>query len=66
MAADKKPTTERKADKREDELRERAAARGYRLVKDGNVWYAQVGGGTRYGPLRTLDAVDEFLPGEAS
>jgi hypothetical protein len=31
--------------------------------EDGNVWYAAIGG-TRYGPLRTLDDVGEFLPKE--
>jgi hypothetical protein len=53
----------KKADttKREASLRKRAASRNYTLEKEGNVWYAAIGG-TRYGPLRTLDDVDEFLP----
>ncbi len=47
--------------KREADLRKRAASRGYTLQKEGDVWYAEIGG-TRYGPLRTLADVDEFLP----
>ena len=46
---------------REASLRERAASRGYELLKEGDVWYAAIGG-TRFGPLRTLDEVEEFLP----
>jgi hypothetical protein len=42
-------------------LRKRAAARGYELVKDGDVYYAAIGD-TRFGPLADLDEVDEFLP----
>jgi hypothetical protein len=49
---------------READLRKRAASRNYTLEKDGNVWYAAIGG-TRYGPLRTLDEVDGFLPKDA-
>ena len=49
--------------KREADLRKRAASRNYTLEKDGGVWYASIGG-TRFGPLRTLDDVDEFLPKE--
>ena len=50
---------------REAQLERRAASRGYTLVKDRDVWYAEIGG-TRWGPMRTLDEVDEFLPaGEA-
>ena len=49
--------------KREAELRKRAASRNYTLEKDGDVWYAEIAA-TRYGPLRTLDEVDEFLPKE--
>jgi len=52
----KKSQTARKAS-----LRKRAAARNYTLQKEGDVWYAAIGG-TRFGPLRTLDDVDEFLP----
>jgi hypothetical protein len=53
----------RSESKREASLRERAAARGYELVKDGDVYYAAIGD-TRFGPLADLDEVDEFLPGE--
>jgi len=49
---------------REAELAKRAGSRGYTLEKDGKDWYAAIGG-TRFGPLRTLDEVDEFLPEEA-
>ena len=48
---------------REAQLRKRAASRGFTLEKDGDAWYAEISG-TRYGPLRNLDAVDEFLPKE--
>ena len=46
---------------REAELAKRAAARGYALERDGKDWYATIGG-TRFGPMRSLDEVDEFLP----
>jgi hypothetical protein len=45
----------------EASLRKRAASRGYTLVKDGKVWYAEIGG-TLFGPMASLDEVDEFLP----
>ncbi len=48
---------------REASLRARAATRGFALQKDGDVWYARIGE-TRFGPLQTLDDVDEFLPKE--
>ena len=48
---------------REASLRKRAASRNYTLVKEGEVWYARIGD-TRFGPLRTLADVDEFLPKE--
>lgn len=51
----------KKQQSREDQLRKRAASRGYVLEKDGNDWYAAIGG-TRFGPMRSLDEVDEFLP----
>lgn len=64
MARPRKTPSERpKAASREANLRERAAARGYTLEQEGGVWWAVVGG-TRFGPLRTLDDVDEFLPAE--
>jgi hypothetical protein len=53
----------KKSSSREAALRKRAASRNYTLEKDGDVWYAAIGG-TRFGPLRTLDEVDEFLPKE--
>jgi hypothetical protein len=46
---------------REQQLKERAASRGYTLIRDGKDWYAAIGG-TRFGPMQTLDEVDEFLP----
>ncbi len=49
--------------KREADLRKRAASRNYTLEKEGAVWYASIGG-TRFGPLATLAEVDEFLPKE--
>ncbi len=56
-AAKKKSDATREAD-----LRKRAASRNYELVKEKDGWYAQIAG-TRWGPMRTLDDVDEFLPG---
>ncbi len=57
-------TTAKKSDSaREASLRKRAASRNYTLEKQGDAWYAVVGG-TRYGPMRNLDEVDEFLPKE--
>ena len=46
---------------REDLLRLRASSRGYTLIKDGDVWFAEIGG-TRWGPMATFDEVEEFLP----
>ena len=46
---------------REANIAARAASRGYTLEKDGEHWYAKIGG-TRYGPMLTLDELDEFLP----
>jgi hypothetical protein len=54
----------KKKEPREAVLRKRAASRKYTLVKEKDGWYAAIGG-TRFGPLRDLDAVDEFLPKEA-
>jgi hypothetical protein len=48
---------------REAQLRKRAASRSYTLEKDGKDWYASIGG-TRFGPMASLDEVDEFLPKE--
>jgi hypothetical protein len=53
----------KKCEPREAQLRKRAASRHYTLEKDGDVWWAVIGG-TRYGPMRNLDEVDEFLPKE--
>ena len=44
------------------ELEKRAAARNYTLEQEDGQWYAVIGG-TRYGPMQSLDEVDEFLPG---
>ncbi|MBA3329272.1 MAG: hypothetical protein H0T39_00105, partial [Actinobacteria bacterium] len=44
-----------------DGLRERAASRHFTLEKDGGAWYAAING-TRFGPMLSLDEVDEFLP----
>jgi hypothetical protein len=54
MAAKKKAPTEAS-------LRKRAASRGYTLVKEKDGWYVVLGG-TRWGPMLSLDEVDEFLP----
>jgi hypothetical protein len=54
-AKPKKPT--------EAQLEKRAASRGYALEKDDGKWYAVIGG-TRYGPMESLEEVDEFLPAE--
>ncbi len=58
-----RPRATKKSESREASLRERAASRNYTLEKQGDAWYAVVGG-TRYGPMRNLDEVDEFLPKE--
>jgi ABC-type transport system substrate-binding protein len=42
-------------------LAKRAASRGYTIEKEDDQWYAKVGG-TRYGPMATLEELDEFLP----
>ena len=55
--------TTKKSGSREASLRERAASRNYTLEKEGEVWFARIGG-TRFGPLRTFAEVDEFLPKE--
>jgi hypothetical protein len=47
---------------REAELEKRAASRGYTIEKDDQgKWYAVIGG-TRYGPMASLDELGEFLP----
>jgi hypothetical protein len=57
-----RPRNQKKAGgSREAELEKRAASRGYRLEKDGKAWYAVIAD-TRYGPMASLDEVDEFLP----
>jgi hypothetical protein len=53
----------KEAGSREAELQKRAAARGYALEKDGKQWFAAISD-TRYGPMASLDEVDEFLPKE--
>jgi len=56
-------TKKKTESKREAELHKRAASRNYTLEKDGEHWYAEIAG-TRWGPMRTLDELDEFLPME--
>ena len=58
MAAKKKTEASREA-----HLRKRAASRNYTLEKDGTAWYVEIAG-TRYGPMTSLDEVDDFLPKE--
>ena len=53
----------KQSESREAELEKRVASRGYALEKDGKAWYAKIGE-TRFGPMRSLDEVDEFLPKE--
>jgi hypothetical protein len=55
--------TGKKTMSREAALADRAASRGYTLEKDGKHWYAVIAG-TRFGPMASLDEVDEFLPKE--
>jgi hypothetical protein len=45
-------------------LRKRAALRNYTLHKEQDGWYAEIGG-TRWGPMRDLDEVNDFLPKES-
>jgi hypothetical protein len=61
MATAKKKKTE---SSREASLRKRAALRGYTLHKEQDGWYAELGG-TRWGPMRDLDEVDDFVPKES-
>jgi hypothetical protein len=58
MAAKKKTKLSR-----EEALVRRAASRGYTLEKVGKAWYAVIAD-TRFGPMTSLDEVDEFLPKE--
>jgi hypothetical protein len=58
-----RPRSKKTETSREASLRKRAASRNYQLVKEGNAWYAEIAD-TRYGPMQTLDEVDEFLPKE--
>jgi hypothetical protein len=51
----------KKSEPAEAALRKRAASRGYTLVKEKDGWYVELAG-TRWGPMVTLDEVDEFLP----
>jgi hypothetical protein len=55
MAEKKKPT--------QAALEKRAEAAGYVLEKEDGEWYATIAG-TRWGPMSSLDEVDEFLPEE--
>lgn len=54
----------KKKESKEAALRKRAASRGFTLHKEKDGWYAALGD-TRFGPMKGLDEVDEFLPGEA-
>ncbi len=55
----------KQSESREAQLEKRAGSRGYVLEKEGKAWYAVVaGGGTRFGPMASLDEVEEFLPQE--
>jgi hypothetical protein len=56
-----RPRTKKSPESREAALQKRAASRGYMLAKEKDGWYAAIGG-TRFGPMQTLDDVDEFLP----
>ena len=58
-----RPRNKKSEPSREASLRKRAASRHYTLEKEDGAWYAAIGG-TRYGPMRSLDEVDEFLPEE--
>jgi hypothetical protein len=40
-------------------LRKRAALRNYTLNEEQGGWYAEIGG-TRWGPMRDLDEVNDF------
>ncbi len=61
MAKPRNTTT--KSASREASLRKRAASRNYTLEREAGAWFACIGG-TRFGPMATLDDVDEFLPKE--
>ena len=56
-----KPTEPKKPT--QAELEKRAAERGYTLTQEEKAWYAEIGG-SRYGPMASLEEVDEFLPTE--
>ena len=45
------------------QLEKRAAERGYSIEKEGDEYYVEIGG-TRWGPMASLDEVSEFLPEE--
>jgi hypothetical protein len=47
----------------EAQLEKRAAARNYTLEQEDGQWYAEIAG-TRFGPMASLEEVDEFLPAE--
>ena len=59
----KKTETEQSAAPTEAALKKRAEAAGYTLEKTDNGWYAEIHG-TRWGPMQTLEELDEFLPAE--
>ena len=55
------PPKPKSKESREAELERRAASRGYTIEKQDGHWYAVIGG-TRYGPMSSLDELEEFLP----
>ena len=55
------PNPKPKAGPKLAELEKRAAARNYTLEQENDQWYAVIGG-TSYGPMQTLEELDEFLP----
>jgi hypothetical protein len=52
-----------KAKVTEAQLEKRASAHGYLLEKDKDNYYVVIGG-TRWGPMASIDEVDKFLPAE--
>jgi hypothetical protein len=58
-----RPRSKKTSVSREASLRKRAALRNYTLHKEQDGWYAAIGG-TRWGPMQTLDEVDDFIPKE--
>jgi hypothetical protein len=55
------PRSKKTSASRGASVRKRAALRDYTLHKEQDGWYAEIGG-TRCGPMRDLDEVDDFAP----